>query len=262
MAEIVVDQVVLAELTNFLHTKGEFFFHYDNVIYSNLHIYKIVWNLPSETLNPHILNLFPHLVSFTITNNTLSDLNFIGQLSDRIKSILQHLNVSRNKITDINAIKYCKSLQVLDISENQITDIKSISFLRKLFLLRAHQNNINEISSLSSCVELLILSLSYNQIKHITAIRNCPKLRTVTITNNPISSIDVKKVFNNLNSIHTFTTDPPNPQNNNNNDNINHYQPPPKYTKNSLNSETIAQIKKSLKPRSQDSLGYLNYRFF
>ncbi len=108
---------------------------------------------------------FPKLTSLRLDNNQISSLENISTLSGSLTS----LDLSGNKIENIDEIGSCIELYSLDISDNNVKNLNGISRLG-LVSLNASNNNITDISSL-----------------------NLGKLSSLDVSNNCISDFDIIK---------------------------------------------------------------------
>ena len=140
-----------------------------------------------------------------ITKSNLSNIN--GLLGENFKK-LKVLNLSKNKIKDINDLKVAKfneNLSELYLNNNEICDISLFddNIFSNLKILFLSYNKIEDISSLhfiliNSCE---ILSLDNNKIKNISIFKNVEnffELKKLTLSNNPfdLKNEENKNIFN------------------------------------------------------------------
>ena len=148
-------------------------------------------------------NLSIDMTSILLENSNLK--NFGLKVLSKIKfKELIVLNLDRNNISDLTAIKECHfpKLKKLSLGSDNKTPlkfkIKDISPLASanfpdLFVLNLKNNLIDDISYLlfMNFPNLIILDLSYNQIQsiHVFSNVNFPKLETLDLCNNHINDI-------------------------------------------------------------------------
>jgi Leucine-rich repeat (LRR) protein len=102
------------------------------------------------------------------------------------------LNLSFNKLSEINDVNYFENLKELYINNNKIEDISFCEKLPNLLILNAENNNIINITSLNICSKLKTLKLSSNNIRYLNStlrtIKNLKKLEDFSIKQNPFLS--------------------------------------------------------------------------
>ena len=102
------------------------------------------------------------------------------------------LNLSFNKLSEINDVNYFENLKELYINNNKIEDISFCENLPNLLILNAENNNIINITSLNICSKLKTLKLSSNNIRYLNStlrtIKNLKKLEDFSIKQNPFLS--------------------------------------------------------------------------
>jgi len=72
---------------------------------------------------------------------------------------LQSLNLSNNKISDINVLKDVDTLEILDLANNDISDISALSSLKSLRTLYLDNNKVEDYTPLYSLNKLTTLSI-------------------------------------------------------------------------------------------------------
>jgi internalin A len=124
------------------------------------------------------------------TDLDLSDLDLhiipkeIGDLTH-----LLSLNLSNNKIRDIQGLENLVNLEKLDLSRNNILQITGLKNLTKLKILRFWSNHIYKIEGLDTLSQLKILDLTNNDIREITGIDKLSCLADLDLADNNISRI-------------------------------------------------------------------------
>lgn len=105
---------------------------------------------------------------------------------------LQHLNLSHNKIFQINALVWCPNLKVLNLSFNQLTSMPKLNVesYRRLQVLIVNDNLIEDVSGLVRLDALLELDLSGNcMMDHSLILPLCTlnALRYLNLSGNPLA---------------------------------------------------------------------------
>lgn len=96
--------------------------------------------------------------------------NLINGFEEWESCLIQDLNLSSNKLTDISGIEKLTDLQILHIANNEIGDISKLSSLNKLKTLNISNNNIEDISSIKNIYTIRTLNVSNNLIKDISPV--------------------------------------------------------------------------------------------
>lgn len=156
----------------------------------------------------------PELIGLSIISNNINpeDAVFMQKLS--FCSKLGELNISKNNLTsladfDKENIHTDKSeasplfpvLITLDISNNKIADLNGIKNFPALENLQISSNNLTDISMLSELSSLQKLNLKNNQIRNISALKFLPQLTMLNISGNPVGNSDVIKCLKNLDTL-------------------------------------------------------------
>ena len=96
----------------------------------------------------------------------------MNNLDDLITSIakldnLTYLNLSGNRITNIDSLGKLRNIIYLDLSENNITKIDPIGNLKQLLCLNLSENKVTDITPLIKCNLISTLFLQNNKIQEI-----------------------------------------------------------------------------------------------
>lgn len=137
----------------------------------------------------------PNLTNINLSANKITNIDFIKSIS--IPNISE-VDISNNQISDFSPIEGVNwpELTDLDASNNQISDISPIAKVNwpKLTNLNASGNNISDISVIKNANWPLVNSIdvSYNNISDINPIStaNWPNLEYIIADNNHIKNID------------------------------------------------------------------------
>ena len=116
--------------------------------------------------NLQVLNLEQNQltrIDILAKTTTLKELNLFGNTIYLDKQVfnqlfrLQKLDVSKNRLNDINALSDCISLSYLDISQNHITSLNGCRQLKNLQYLLINDNPVQDYSALYKLKNLKVL---------------------------------------------------------------------------------------------------------
>lgn len=118
------------------------------------------YNKISDVIDLKPLSHFPELMQIDLSDNSISELNI------NFKLPLRSLNLARNKIQHITAIKNLPNLQFLDLSYNRIIHLQNIENLPDLSEVRCKGNPIKniEVDNLSSKLKISGVYLPHVEI--------------------------------------------------------------------------------------------------
>jgi len=116
--------------------------------------------------------------------NKISEIVELGSLKD-----LEHLQLERNNIENIDCTQILKKLRTLVLSHNILGRIENLESLKKLEELNLSNNKIRRIENLDSLQNLKKLSLNYNLIENIDNLTHLTKLEELNLGHNAISEI-------------------------------------------------------------------------
>ena len=103
---------------------------------------------------------------------------------------LASLDLARNQIQDLTALKGLERLQLLNLADNQIEDITPLANVPALQYLELSRNEIRTITPLQGLTNLASLYLSVNLIRDPAPILALPKLSSLYLDENAINSLD------------------------------------------------------------------------
>lgn len=156
--------------------------NYPNNEYSE--ITQIDWY--AGELRKDVLRKFPNLISLCCSNNKITTLEPISECIT-----LENLYCNNNKIESLKPISSCINLQVLYCNNNQIDTLDPISNCIKIRELWCSNNKIGTINIVSKYIDLQRLNCSENNISTLDPIYYCKNLTYLSCAHNKISSIDV-----------------------------------------------------------------------
>uniref|UniRef100_A0A8D8DQ88 Insulin-like growth factor-binding protein complex acid labile subunit n=1 Tax=Culex pipiens TaxID=7175 RepID=A0A8D8DQ88_CULPI len=146
--------------------------------------------------NLNQLNDKPNLSFISVSYNNLESLYIPGQvqkLDARNNSIsyinanscsLQNLYLSNNQITDISALRNCRSMIILNLSHNKLQSIDLIESMPELSNLNVAHNQLFEINFPAKVAHpLQILDLSHNKLS-FGPTNKFDQMKTLKLNNN------------------------------------------------------------------------------
>lgn len=149
----------------------------------------------------NILKELNHLSYLMIANFAgnikITNLNFIS----RCKS-LEEISISNTDITELSGLKNLKKLKRINLQYNEILDISDIENLKKLNEVYLHYNKIEDISPLRNHNDIEILCLRNNNIKDISTLKNMENLTALELDNNNIQDISSLSTLRNLRNVY------------------------------------------------------------
>ncbi len=116
-------------------------------------------------------------------------------------TMLMHLGLEINAISDISALSGLTSLQGLYLSANSIRDIGPLGGITSLTELYLGSNSISDISALSGLTRLVHLDLGWNSISDIGALSGLTSLQYLFLRSNSISDISAVSGLTSLNAL-------------------------------------------------------------
>ncbi|CAL6040821.1 leucine-rich_repeat domain-containing protein [Hexamita inflata] len=118
-------------------------------------------------------------------------------------SQLTELNLGLNMLTDdcLEIIGSLKNLQSLDLSINRLENVDKLKQLGNLRALDLNQNFIKTVDCLESLAGLQNLDISYNQVSHVKALENMENMNVLNISHNKINSMQCLAKMKNIISL-------------------------------------------------------------
>lgn len=101
---------------------------------------------------------------------------------------LTYLNLSFNRISEIDGLSHLVTLETLDVSHNKIFDLSPINKMISLVILRAENNLVESLKPISSCTKIKHLFLGNNNIEweEIAYLERLKHLEVINIGKNPM----------------------------------------------------------------------------
>lgn len=99
---------------------------------------------------------------------------------------VKKLQCGERHIEDLSGLEYFSNLVWLDLSRNKIKNIDPLGGIPDLKFLRLGKNRIKDISSISQMSSLTFVDLSYNRIESMATLVPLPDLRLLFLSGNRI----------------------------------------------------------------------------
>ena len=144
----------------------------------------------------------PKLVKLDLANSGMTSIEninrYVSELINAKKKIaLTQLNISNNKVENINGLERITTLTQLHMAGTKTNDLTPIQGLTNLTTLNISGNDIIEISKLSGLNNLRYLDLSSNKIQDLSAISD-KSLTELNISGNRIKDLTYIANMSNL----------------------------------------------------------------
>ncbi len=111
------------------------------------------------------------------------------QKADRQLKTLTNLDLSGNKISDVNPLAGLTNLTSVDLTMNKISDIKPLAGLTNLTSLSLNGNKISDVKPLAGLINLTTLDLNENKISDVKSLAGLINLTTLLLMGNQISDV-------------------------------------------------------------------------
>jgi internalin A len=133
---------------------------------------------------PADLIYMPWIERLDLSRNRIAEIENIDNLSK-----LQSLNLSHNWIRGLQGLPNLEELHFLDLEENQLKSLQGIEKLHKLDTIGLSSNQIEDISPLKLLPNLKSVYLARNGIAELSPLASLPKLQRIVLTENKITTI-------------------------------------------------------------------------
>jgi len=163
-----------------------------------------------DIISGNIKTPLSEITEFNASNCNIDDLKILNL--SRFKK-LRSLNISKNRISNLEEIKFCPTIEYLDCSNCLLNNIDGINYCPNLEILKMEENktlfdeikfdiifnNLKEIQcnkcqiysfkNLKNCPKLEILFCKSNRLRPslLEEINNCPNLVEIDCSNNGIT---------------------------------------------------------------------------
>ncbi|XP_022101206.1 nischarin-like isoform X2 [Acanthaster planci] len=121
--------------------------------------------------------------------------NSLSDIDDSIKLLpnLTRLDLSHNKLTEVNNLQYLSEMTHLDLSHNHLMSLEGLhARLGNVTTLGLAANNLSSLRGLGKLYSLVHLDVSQNSIEHVVEVNhisNLPCIESLNLKDNPITSI-------------------------------------------------------------------------
>ncbi|MFU0823638.1 leucine-rich repeat domain-containing protein [Clostridium sp.] len=116
---------------------------------------------------------------------------FDRDILDKDLKKITSMDLNHNNIEDLEGIQYCVNLKKINLSYNKISNIDNLRNLKKLEEINLFNNNIEDISALSNLSKLKKIDLAKNRIKDVTPLGSLKNLQELDLYSNHIENIEV-----------------------------------------------------------------------
>ncbi|CAL6094306.1 Conserved_hypothetical protein [Hexamita inflata] len=160
----------------------------------------IINNCFLSTVKINGLEIMTQLTELNLGQNLLTDdsLEFIGNMKN-----LKILDLSLNKLENVDKLKTLTNLKSLDLNQNFIKTIDGLETLIELENLDISYNQVTQINQLDNMVNIKILNISHNKISTIMSLQNMTAIVYLDISFNLILSVEICKDFKMLVDLRT-----------------------------------------------------------
>lgn len=136
-----------------------------------------MWSIDNMLFVEH----FPKMQHLNLSYNRIAEIEGMEHLD-----CLTNLRLSHNDITEIKGLDQLVLLQNFDISNNRITELKGLHQLISLQVLNIGRNDIRELKGLDRVTSLLVLNIEFNDITELKGLDALTSLQTLNIKRNEI----------------------------------------------------------------------------
>ena len=102
---------------------------------------------------------------------------------------LASLELAKNKIVKLDALKGLASLQYLNLADNQVADLSPLAGVMALQYLELSNNQVKDLAPLAGLTNLASLYCSNNQITSLDPLLKLPRLATLYVDGNQLTSL-------------------------------------------------------------------------
>lgn len=114
---------------------------------------------------------------------------------DCLPTSLVELHLAKNQIANLTCLSSLTNLKTLDLSFNKINDLDFLKHCQKLQILKLEKNLITSTDGLSKLVNLVEVDLSFNMLEKIQGLHDLKKLEKLTLVTNVIQQIeDIERI--------------------------------------------------------------------
>lgn len=129
--------------------------------------------------------------TLSLSNLQLTNVSGDGNFNPQQLKSLRILNLSNNRLGDIEGFDSCVNLEEIHISNNYISELKGFSYCLKLKKITANNNNFTDLLSFQSIDSLKVLELGDNRIcnleEALIILSELPKLKELVLKGNPVT---------------------------------------------------------------------------
>ena len=127
------------------------------------------------------LDRLPNLVSLGLTNNGITDLTPLADLTK-----LTSIKLTNNKVTDLTPLAGLPVLNNLGVSYNSVADLTPLAHIATLRSLGLAKNQISDLTPLAGLPFLSTVDVSENLVSDLTPLAHLTQLSRLTLAGNGI----------------------------------------------------------------------------
>ncbi|CAL5990847.1 Conserved_hypothetical protein [Hexamita inflata] len=138
------------------------------------------------------------LVELCVSHNnirSLSSYNYAKHGKNILKNLLELIIVG-NQIENITNLKYMSQLEHLDVSQNKLQDLQPLEYLTEIKCLILGENDIYNIWPLKRLINLEELDVNSNKLVNISVVQYLLSLKRLFFHKNEVQNISVLKCLN------------------------------------------------------------------
>ncbi len=126
----------------------------------------------------------PQLQYLNLSHNKVADLQALDGLLE-----LKSLSLVQNSMLNITGVYNLPKLEFLDLSQNKLSNVKGLATFDALRSLNLAENQINDLKGIQNLVNLENLDLSINDLNQGFRLMNLISLKRLNLAGNPIQDV-------------------------------------------------------------------------
>ncbi|MFW5657651.1 MAG: leucine-rich repeat domain-containing protein [Bacteroidota bacterium] len=107
---------------------------------------------------------------------------------------LDELEMADYELNNLDGIEYCKYLVKLDLSGNKLFDLNGLHGLNRLEELYVNENELTTVDICSRLKRLRLLDIAHNQVEDISYLSGLNNLEYVNLVGNPVPAYQVEQL--------------------------------------------------------------------
>ena len=122
------------------------------------------------------LDRLPNLVSLGVTNNGITDLTPLADLTKLTSIKLTSIKLTNNKVTDLTPLAGLPALNNMGVSYNSVADLTPLAHINTLRSLGLAKNQISDLTPLAGLTFLSTVDVSENLVSDLTPLAHLTQL--------------------------------------------------------------------------------------